>query len=113
VWLCFICHGRAHELRRRLNSSAITKAALAARKAQGVRLGNPTNLHIAARMGAAANRKLAEDFARNVMPVVEQLRRAGTTTLQGIARALNERGVRTAHGGAWYATSVRNLLARA
>jgi DNA invertase Pin-like site-specific DNA recombinase len=90
-----------------------TKVALAAKKAQGVRLGNRTNLDLASVKGAAAKRKAADDFARNVLPVVEQLRRAGTTTLQGIARALNERSVRTAQGGAWYASSVRNLLARA
>jgi hypothetical protein len=42
VWLCFGCHGRAHELKRALISER-TKLALAAKKAQGVRLGNPTN----------------------------------------------------------------------
>ena len=50
--------------------------------------------------GATQNRKMAVDFARNVLPVVEKLRSAGTTSLEGIARALNERGVRTARGGA-------------
>ena len=49
----------------------------------------------------------------NVLPVVEKLRSAGTTSLEGIARALNERGVRTARGGQWHASSVRNLLLRA
>ena len=39
VWLCFICHGRAHELRRRVDISTVTKAALAAAKARGVNLG--------------------------------------------------------------------------
>src|SRR5262245_23754288 len=67
-----------------------TKAALAAKKAQGVRLGNRTNLAVAAAKGAAANRKLADDFARNVLPIVQQLRNAGVTGFQGIARALNE-----------------------
>jgi DNA invertase Pin-like site-specific DNA recombinase len=90
-----------------------TKAALAAKKAQGVLLGNRTNLGLASAKGAAARSKAADDFARNVLPVVEQLRRTGTTTLLGLARALNERGVRTAQGGAWHASSVRNLLARA
>jgi DNA invertase Pin-like site-specific DNA recombinase len=83
-----------------------------AKKAQGVRLGNPTNLQEAAEMGAAANRKAAESFARNVLPVVEKLRSAGITSLEGIARALNERGVRSPRGGQWYASSVKNLLAR-
>jgi len=30
-----------------------------------------------------------------------------------IATALDERGVRTAHGGQWHVSSVANLLARA
>jgi hypothetical protein len=48
-----------------------------------------------------------------VLPVVEKLRSDGTTSLEGIAGALNERGVRTPRGGAWHASSVKNLLARA
>jgi hypothetical protein len=37
---------------------------------------------------------------------------AGIATLDGIAAALNARGVRAARGGAWHPTAVRNLLAR-
>jgi DNA invertase Pin-like site-specific DNA recombinase len=90
-----------------------TKVALAAKKAQGVRLGNPTNLAEAAAKGAVANREAADRFAANVLPIVRQLQGAGVTGLQSLAAALNERGVRTARGGAWYASSVRNLLVRA
>ena len=36
----------------------------------------------------------------------------GITSAQGIARALNERGVLTARGGAWTARSVLNVVAR-
>jgi hypothetical protein len=35
------------------------------------------------------------------------------SALAQIAEALNARGVQTARGGAWYASSVRNLLLRA
>jgi hypothetical protein len=69
-------------------------------------------LQEASEKGAAADRKAAEDFARNVMPIVEKLPDAGTTSLSGIARALNERGVRTPHGSQWHASSVKNLLTR-
>jgi DNA invertase Pin-like site-specific DNA recombinase len=89
-----------------------TKVALAAKKAQGVRLGNRTNLDLASAKGAAAKRKAADDFARNVLPIVRQLQSSGVTGLVGIATALNERGVRTPRGGTWYASSVRNLLLR-
>ena len=37
---------------------------------------------------------------------------AGVTTLQGIADALNARGIRTARGRRWYATTVKNVLDR-
>jgi DNA invertase Pin-like site-specific DNA recombinase len=90
-----------------------TKLALAAKKAQGVRLGNHTNLADAQAKGAAANRKAAEDFAQNVLPIVEKLRTSGVTSLLGLAAALNERGVRTPQGRQWHASSVKNLLARA
>ena len=45
-------------------------------------------------------------------PVVRQIQAAGVTSLQGIADALNDRGIRTARGGAWHNSTVRNLLAR-
>jgi DNA invertase Pin-like site-specific DNA recombinase len=89
-----------------------TRLALAAKKAQGVRLGNPTNLREAQAKSVVANREAADKFAANVLPVVRQLQSTGVTSLQSLANALNERGVRTARGGAWYASSVRNLLAR-
>jgi DNA invertase Pin-like site-specific DNA recombinase len=89
-----------------------TRAALAAKKARGAKLGNPTNLAEAAAMGARATAAGADRFAANVLPVVETIRAAGVTSLGGIADALNARGVRTARGGKWHASTVRNLLAR-
>jgi DNA invertase Pin-like site-specific DNA recombinase len=90
-----------------------TRAALAAKKAQGAKLGNRTNLDEASAKGATANRAAADAFAGNVLPVVRQIQASGATTLRAIAEALNARGIRTARGGAWYAATVGNLLARA
>jgi DNA invertase Pin-like site-specific DNA recombinase len=100
--------------------SARTKAALAAAKARGTKLGNPNLAALQAAgagkpgwtKGADANRAEADKFARDVMPVIEDIRSAGTTSLGGIAAELNQRGILTARGGRWYATTVRNLLAR-
>jgi DNA invertase Pin-like site-specific DNA recombinase len=89
-----------------------TRAALAERKAQGVRLGNPTNLAEASLKGARSNREAADKFAANVLPVVRQLQAAGVRGLQSLAAALNERGVRTPRGGVWHPSSVANLLRR-
>lgn len=89
-----------------------TRAALAAKKAQGAVLGNRTNLAEAQALGVARVRAAADGFAANVLPIVRQLQAAGVKTSKAIADALNSRGVRTARGGRWHPTTVRNLLAR-
>jgi len=60
----------------------------------------------------AANRAAADQFASNVLPIVREIQAAGAMSFAAIAKALNARGARTARGGAWHATTVRNLLAR-
>jgi DNA invertase Pin-like site-specific DNA recombinase len=89
-----------------------TRAALARKKLQGVLLGNRTNLAEACAKGTATNRKAADAFAANVLPVVRQMQAAGVSGLRGLAAALNELGVRTARGGEWHAATVRNILLR-
>jgi DNA invertase Pin-like site-specific DNA recombinase len=88
-----------------------TKAALAQKKLQGVKLGNP---HAAETVGRAhaANRAAADQFASNVLPIVRTIQASGVTSFAGLAEALNARGVRTARGGDWHASTVRNLLRR-
>jgi DNA invertase Pin-like site-specific DNA recombinase len=90
-----------------------TRLALAAKKSQGAVLGNRTNLAEAQAKGATAVRAQADAFAANVLPIVEQIRQSGATTLRAIAAALNARGIHTARGGQWHDSTVRNLLARA
>jgi DNA invertase Pin-like site-specific DNA recombinase len=89
-----------------------TRAALTAKKAQGATLGNRTNLGDAQAKGVKTNRAAADAFAANVLPIVRQIQAAGATTPRAIAAALNARGIRTARGGAWHDSTVRNLLAR-
>jgi DNA invertase Pin-like site-specific DNA recombinase len=89
-----------------------TRSALAAKRAQGVKLGNPVNLAAAGARGAQTQRAGADAFAANVLPVVRQLQADGATTPRAIAAALNERRVRTARGGEWHDSTVRNLLQR-
>ena len=55
----------------------------------------------------------ADNHAADVLPIIREIRKAGATTLREIADALNARGVATARGGRWYASSVRNMLGRA
>jgi DNA invertase Pin-like site-specific DNA recombinase len=99
------------EKERRLISER-TKAALAARKAQGARLGNPRNLGEAGAIGRKVLAEEADAFAANTVPIIGSLRSSGVTDLRGLASALNARGVPTARGGTWHVSNVWNVLRR-
>ena len=91
-----------------------TKAALVAAKARGVKLGwsipdRTAEQRQAARKGAAVNKAQALAHAENMLPVIEKIR-AGGASLRQIAAELNARGVKTARGGKWHATTVRNII---
>ena len=92
--------------------SSRTKAALAAAKARGVKLGGP-KLKIARKNAVATIKANAERQAANAIPIIREIQKAGASTLRAIANSLNARGIQTARSGKWYATSVRNVLARA
>jgi hypothetical protein len=100
------------EKERRL-ISARTKAALAAKKAGGSRLGNPRNLDFAGSSGRAAQARAADEFALGLAPVIQAVRTAGALSLASMATALNDRGVRSCRGGKWHPSSGANVLSRA
>lgn len=90
-----------------------TKAALAAARDRGTKLGNP--------IGNPANLQFARDkqsynaiiHAETIIPIIEEIRRAGLSSFRQIAAALNARGIATARGKRWHASSVRNVVVRA
>jgi DNA invertase Pin-like site-specific DNA recombinase len=86
-----------------------TKAALAAAKRRGTRLGNP-DLAQAAKRGVAALKANARQFAANIRPVIDEIMRAGATSHNAIAAKLNERNVKTARGGRWTHVQVGAIL---
>ncbi|WP_375274247.1 recombinase family protein [Methylorubrum thiocyanatum] len=92
--------------------AARTKAALAAKRAQGVQLGNRTNLPMASRAGGASTARAADAFAANVLPVIASIRATGATSLRAIAAELNARRIETARGGTWSAAQVVRVLER-
>jgi DNA invertase Pin-like site-specific DNA recombinase len=101
--------------REAVKISERTKAALTAAKARGKLLGwaIPSRIEeqkAAARLGAAVNRDQAQQFARNVLPIVSSIRAAGIQSLSAIAEALNARGITTARGGRWHAATVSRLI---
>lgn len=93
-----------------------TKAALAAAKARGTKLGGYRGATIdgAARKISMARRKaVADERAADLAPVIRELWADGITSLGGIARALTARGIPTARGTAtWTETQVSRVLAR-
>jgi DNA invertase Pin-like site-specific DNA recombinase len=99
-----------------------TKAALAAAKARGVRLGGDrghrplTRDHalVGAGRASAARVRAADHHAHGVFPVIEEVRAelGGGASLADIAAALTARGVTTARGAQWTATAVRRVLLR-
>ena len=95
-----------------------TKDALAAAKARGMKLGNPNGARVLRAAGrgnndaVAAVKANADAHATQVRPIIATMQAEGITSLHAIANALNDRGILTARGGAWYATSVKNLLSR-
>jgi len=91
--------------------SARTKAALAAAKERGVKLGNPALAE--ARVKAEESRSAgADDFARTLAPVIRDIQAKGIATLRGIARELVARKIETRRGGAWTPVQVSDLLKR-
>jgi DNA invertase Pin-like site-specific DNA recombinase len=86
-----------------------TRAALRAARARGTQLGNP-RLAEAQKRGTAALKRNAKRFAANVLPIIEQIERAGITSHNAIAAELNVRNVKTARGGKWTHVQVGAVL---
>lgn len=89
--------------------SSRTKAALAAAKAKGVKLGNP-NLKPGTDTSKATERKRekAAAFAARLLPAMQEI----GGSYHHIAATLNERGIGTSRGGQWSATQVMRVMGR-
>jgi hypothetical protein len=99
-------------------SRAGAKEALAIARSRGVRLGNPNGAAALRRSGKggaplrAAIARNADRHARDLAPVVDDIRSGGATSLRAIADELNARGMLTRRGGRWHISTVTNLLDR-
>jgi hypothetical protein len=85
-----------------------TKAALAAAKASGKKLGNPRFQEALAKARGALGYKPPPHW---ILDMLAQWRLSGSV-LQKIADDLNEMNVRTSQGAKWYPSSVRAALLR-
>lgn len=98
----------AQEERKRISER--TKAALAAAKARGVKLGGFRGVKVDPALGRAAIAKASDEFREAVSPIIRELQAQGITGLRPLARALNEKGVRTRRGGEWSAAQVQRVM---
>jgi DNA invertase Pin-like site-specific DNA recombinase len=89
-----------------------TRAALAAAKARGAKLGGYRGgPKVAPEAGTKARQDQAAAFAASIGPIARELRDSGLS-LRQIGAALAERGMRTPRGGQWSAAAVNAVLAR-
>ncbi len=96
--------------------SARTKAALAAARARGTKLGgNRGGPKVDSAKGRAARSRTADEYARQVGPIALDAWRepSGRTASYGeVAALLTARGIRTPGGGRWTRAAVRRLVQR-
>lgn len=92
-----------------------TKAALAAAKARGTRLGGDRgNLSAVSHEGRSASLAVRQDRAKrrtaDLAPIIAEIRASGASSLREIAAQLNASGVPTARGCSWSAAQVLRIV---
>jgi hypothetical protein len=91
------------------------KAALAAAKKRGKKLGGYRGAKLTRKIreaGTATMARNAATRAADLAPIIRELQASGATSLTAIAAALNERGITTARGRAWTTVQVDRVLDR-
>ena len=92
----------------------VAKKALDKKRATGWKAGNPVNLDIATINAEKVRIAQANEYCKEIMPVIREIQRYGKVTLQGIADALIARNIKTRRGkNTWTPMGVSNLLKKA
>jgi DNA invertase Pin-like site-specific DNA recombinase len=96
----------AEEISRR------TKKALSDLKAQGVKLGNRTNLPEAQKLASVARQQKADKFAAQAYKTIKKLCPGQLPSNLAIAEVLNQKRIPTSRSGQWTSAAVARVLAR-
>ena len=88
-----------------------TREALQQLKAQGVQLGNRTNLKEAQAKGQAAMRAKGKATMERYTPIVKTIMESGTTSVRKVAKRLEAMGVKTPRGNVkWSRRTTRRIM---
>ena len=94
--------------------SKTAKKALRKKIETGWKAGNPVNLDEATINATKVRVEQADQYCREIIPVIREIQRFGKVTLQGIANALMARNIQTRRGkNTWTPMGVSNLLKKA
>ena len=93
----------------------VAKKAIHKKMSTGWKAGNAVNLQSVATKNAQKVRiEQANEYCREITPVIREIQRYGKVTLQGIANALMARNIKTRRGkDEWTPMGVSNLLKKA
>jgi DNA invertase Pin-like site-specific DNA recombinase len=95
-----------------------TKAALAASKAKGTKLGGmrengfgqPEQRLVGQQRSIQTRQAKAQSFAADLRPIITEMCKKGTVPLRTIAADLNAKQIPTARGKAWTAMAVQRII---
>lgn len=99
-------------------TSIRTQEALRARKARGLRLGNPNGAQALRRAqkgntaALATVKANADRRARDIEPILRAVLVAGDCSYRRVANELNSRGIMTARQGKWHPATAKALMDR-
>ena len=94
-------------------SAQNTRDCIVRKNASVWKAGNP-KLDIATLNASRAREELADEYTKNIIKTIRQIQSYDQTTLQEIANALMQRGLKTRRGKeTWTPAGVSNILKRA
>jgi len=109
--LCEPCHSKAHHRKKNMNTSTLSKEAMAKAKARGATFGNPNILTDAQPLGVKAKQASASTFNSGVKSLAAELRTTGCKTVVSLVVKLNEMGIRNRSGTYWTYNNLYRVLA--